>query len=133
MHFDSNITEGCSQKVQMISYHLYRQRLGAKCIIRHFLDHCRIYCCIYTYMRYQGPLLPTRINLNPSIGDEITYSFPNFNGWTVEFWEWISDFILHFTLYDSCNYLSMLGLKLTYVSKRSHWSHGMQSERCSCW
>ena len=29
--------------------------------------------------------------------DEITYSFPNFNGATVEVWEWISDFIPHFT------------------------------------
>ena len=29
--------------------------------------------------------------------DEITYPFPNFNGATVEVWEWISNFITHFT------------------------------------
>ena len=28
--------------------------------------------------------------------DEITYPFPNFNGCTVEAWEWISNFIPHF-------------------------------------
>ena len=28
---------------------------------------------------------------------EITYPFPNFNGATVEVWEWINIFILHFT------------------------------------
>ena len=28
--------------------------------------------------------------------DEITYPFPNFNGTTVEVWEWISNLILHF-------------------------------------
>ena len=40
--------------------------------------------------------------------DEITYPFPNFNGATVEGWEWISNFIPH----------SMLGLKWNHVSKR---------------
>ena len=38
--------------------------------------------------------------------DEITYPFLNFNG---------------ATLYNGCNYLSMLGLKLNHVSKRGHW------------
>ena len=31
------------------------------------------------------------------VWDEITYPFPNFNGFTVEVWEWISIFIPHFT------------------------------------
>ena len=47
--------------------------------------------------------------------DKITYLFPNFNGATVEVWEWISNFI---TLYRACNYLSMQKLKLNYVIKR---------------
>ena len=38
--------------------------------------------------------------------DEITYPFPNFNGATVEVWEWISDFIPHFNgrviMYPCC-------------------------------
>ena len=29
--------------------------------------------------------------------DEITYPFSNFNGCTAKIWEWISDFIPHFT------------------------------------
>ena len=29
---------------------------------------------------------------------EITYPFPNFNGCTIEVWEWISNFIPQFTM-----------------------------------
>ena len=61
--------------------------------------------CIWIY--HHGPLLLTWFNFNPQIGiinnihyqtwDEITCPFPNFNGCTVEVWEWISYFILHVT------------------------------------
>ena len=47
--------------------------------------------------------------------------FPNFNGCTVEVWEWISNFI---TLYNGCNYLSMLRLQSNHVSKRGPGSSG---------
>ena len=30
--------------------------------------------------------------------DQITYPFPNFNGCTVEVWDWISNFIMQFTM-----------------------------------
>ena len=30
--------------------------------------------------------------------DEIIYPFPNFNGSTVEVWEWINNFITHFII-----------------------------------
>ena len=63
------------------------------------------------------------INFNPnmdkqsytrwSVGCSITYPFPNFNGCTVEVWEWISNSI--FTYYDKYNYLSTLELKLIHV------------------
>ena len=43
---------------------------------------------------------------------ENTYPFPNFNGSTVEVWEWI--------LYWTCDYFSMLVLKLNHVSKREY-------------
>ena len=33
------------------------------------------------------------------VWDEITYPFPNFNGCTVEVWEWISSLIPHFTVH----------------------------------
>ena len=47
--------------------------------------------------------------------DEITYPFPNFNGFTVEVWEWICDFVPHNLTYEDD--LSMLRLKLIHVSK----------------
>ena len=46
---------------------------------------------------------------------KLQWLHPNFKGETVEVWEWISNFI---SLYNGCNYLSMLGLKLIHVSKR---------------
>ena len=52
--------------------------------------------------------------------DKITYSFPNFNGCTVEVWEWISNFIPHFTGHV-ITYPSMLGLELIHVSKIGPW------------
>ena len=54
----------------------------------------------------QGPILLTCFNLIPvwicdyihyKSWDEITYPFPNFNGATVEVWEWVSNFISRFT------------------------------------
>ena len=33
------------------------------------------------------------------VWDEVTYPFPNFNGATIEVWEWISNFTPHFTGY----------------------------------
>ena len=32
--------------------------------------------------------------MTSNVWDETTYPFPNFNGSTVEAWEWISNFIL---------------------------------------
>ena len=49
--------------------------------------------------------------------EDITFPFPNFNGCTVEVWEWISNFISHFT--EHVITYPCLGLKLNYVSKRS--------------
>ena len=33
------------------------------------------------------------------------------------------DKLFHPTLYNGCNYLSMLGLKVNHVSKRGHWGN----------
>ena len=54
-----------------------------------------------------------------NVWDEITYPFLNFNGATVEVYEWMSNFIPHFT--GHVVILSMLGLKLNHVSKRGNW------------
>ena len=47
------------------------------------------------------------------VWDGIIYSLLNFNGSDAEFWEWISNFIPHFTGRD---YLSMLELKSIHLS-----------------
>ena len=53
--------------------------------------------------------------------DEITHSFPNFNGGIVEDWERISDTITHFIghviRYPCLDYLLMLESKLIHISK----------------
>ena len=58
-------------------------------------------------------------HIHDKVWSEITYPFPNFNGITVEIWEWISNFIP--TLYWACDYLSILVDKLIHVSKRGPW------------
>ena len=45
--------------------------------------------------------------------DEITHTFANFNGAAVDVCEWISNFIAQ----SACDYLSILGLKITRVRK----------------
>ena len=46
--------------------------------------------------------------------------FPNSTVAPLNFWEWLSDFIPHLTVW-ACAYLSMLGLKLIHVDKRVLW------------
>ena len=45
-------------------------------------------------------LIPARISdhIPSKVWDEITYPFPNFNGCSVEVWEWIIHFIPHFIM-----------------------------------
>ena len=50
------------------------------------------------------------------VRDEITCPFLNFNGCTVDVWEWTSNFIPHSNW--TCDYLSMLRLKLIHVGRR---------------
>ena len=51
--------------------------------------------------------------------NEITHPFPNFNGTTVEVWDWISNIISHITGHVI---LCMLGFKLNHVSIRDQRS-----------
>ena len=51
--------------------------------------------------------------------DKITHPLPNFNGCTVEFGEWISNFITHLSRH--VDYLSLLGLKLNHANKGGLW------------
>ena len=61
--------------------------------------------------------------INYKVWNEITYQFPNFNGCTVEVWEWIINFIQHF-----------IGHVVTYpcwevinVSTRGPWCDGFDT------
>ena len=57
---------------------------------------------------YHGSMLRTIIHawisnhIHYNAWDEMTHPFPNFNGTTVEVWEWISNFIPHFTGHEIC-------------------------------
>ena len=60
------------------------------------------------------------------IWDEITYPFPNFNGFSIEIWKWISDFTPHFTghviTYPCWNQsLSMLIEVTPWVTSLREW------------
>ena len=81
------------------------------------------------------PFLLTRIKVYPiwisnpvsnKGWDEIIYLFPNFSSATVDVWEWISYFILHFTGHVVT---SMLVLKLICFSERngSHLRSGARA------
>ena len=37
-------------------------------------------------------------NMRNKFSDENIYPFPNFHAWTIEIWEWILNFILHFIM-----------------------------------
>ena len=55
-------------------------------------------------------------NRRSKVWYEIFYPFPNFNGTTVEVWEWK---LFHTTLHNECSYLSLLGFKLIHVRKEA--------------
>ena len=59
-----------------------------------WIDDSSVQRCKY----HQGPFLLTWIHkcIHYKMWDEITYEFPNFNDYTIEVREWISNFISHF-------------------------------------
>ena len=63
--------------------------------------------------------------------DEITYPFPNFNGCTVEVWEWMSNFMPHLIGFVSTYHAGIKRLKLIHVSKRDHIKL-KDNHKCSC-
>ena len=50
------------------------------------------------FLLYGLTLIPAQISnhMPDKVCDEITHLFPNFNGCTVEVWEWISNFITYY-------------------------------------
>ena len=85
---------------------------------------CAIVCrwrCEYPWhklMFYQHgftlipPWIPNYIHYE--VWNEITYPFPNFNGTTVEFWEWISNFIHNTSVKFETN-------KMHFCSRKCTW------------
>ena len=73
---------------------------------RTWYAHIRTLMVQHLMWKNLGSLLLTWINFNLGISnhmpskvwDEITYPFPNFNDRSVEVWEGISNFILHFIM-----------------------------------
>ena len=55
---------------------------------------------------------------------EITYPFPNFNGGTVEVWEWISNFIPHFTVN-----VIFIQAEINHVSKKGPRLHNLNTPK----
>ena len=82
-------------------------------------------CCVLLWCLWcsheELTWIPAWINIHmPSkVWDEITYPFPNFNGATVEVWEWISNYIPHFMM------MSLLIHAAIKVSKGSHRNYDM--------
>ena len=70
------------------------------------------------FYKHDKTLIPAWISncIHYKVWDEITYSFPNFNGWSR--WSLGMEKLFHPTPYWACDYLSMLCLKLIHVSKR---------------
>ena len=112
--------------IKMLSYQYRNSNCGDKTILRPSYLH---YGISYTgkIIRWHlyiesAPWVPFYLhgltliqswisNYRPGkVWDKITYPFLNFNGATV-----------HPRLYNGCNYLSKLGLKLNHVSKRGYW------------
>ena len=60
--------------------------------------------------------------MSRKVWDEITYPFPNFNGCTVEVWEWISNFIPHFMM-DVSKLLIYAGIKVKPDVTLRIWWH----------
>ena len=59
------------------------------------------------FAKHELTLIPALMSnwMPGKMWDEIIYPFSNFNSFTVEVWEWISNFT---TLNNGCDYLSML-------------------------
>ena len=112
-------TNGLSHRIDWsilslaLSYSLHSQlkSTSSKKVVEHggpkFCEWlCQIwYCSIHTrqglFYWHGSKSIPAWISnyIHYKVWDKITYPFPNFNGATVEVWEWINNFILHFTMY----------------------------------
>ena len=61
--------------------------------------------------------------------DEITYPFPNFNSCTIEVWEWISNFIPHFTGYV----ITQKQISVKFQTKYEHFNSGKSTWKFCLW
>ena len=80
-----------------------------------------------------GPLLLTWFNFNPSmkndnihykVWEKITHPFPNLNGYTIEVWDWIDDFIPHLTDHVSkypCPCVAKTSVAMALILQMGPW------------
>ena len=77
-----------------------------------------------TFTKNELTLIPAWLSndMLSKVWDEITYAFSNFNGCTVEVWEWIRNFIPHFTM-DVITYITLLNLPFSGSNYRHNNHH----------
>ena len=98
----------------LIPIHQTQLKMPSYCLLRYLCYHWKSCSCLWIFHSI-GYRATVKVEHWPSnVWDEITYLFPNFNGCT---WSLGMDKKFHPALHNRCNYLSMLGLKLTHVSK----------------
>ena len=74
--------------------------------------HDLILTMVFKHLSYAGGWEETSLCI---LVLAITIPFPNFNGYSIYFWEWMLNF-------SPCNFLSKSGLKLIHVSEKGPWS-----------
>ena len=93
-----------------------------------------------THTKHLGPLLLAWIDFNPSTehGYVITSLIkccmkllihPQLQ--QCNHWSWGMNKLFHLTFYNGCDYLSMLGLKLSHVDKSNPWYYNLSHGLCS--
>ena len=98
--------------------------------------------CQKQHLAYWRPI-KHGLTLNPTlqgnhmprkVWDEIIYLFPNFNGATVEVWEWISNFIPHFTRHGITNLCwdQLLSILVNGGSEERRYMGYILWVQCSC-
>ena len=93
--------------------------------------HVASYQGNYPWRKWPGALLLTWFNFNPSmdkqlhykVWDDTMYAFPNFNGCTVEIWEWIINFISR--CIQANQKLNKYALRMYIFSYNVHWDWGV--------
>ena len=103
-HFGEIFVTGYIRSCQNDNFQYHLTKMLSVC--QHFsfsatvLEYMKAICMFYGIYS-TSEAVPAWMNnyIHYKMWDEITYSFPNFNGAAIEVCEWISNFIPHFTVH----------------------------------